>query len=114
MGIQIFGTPSCKETRKAERFFKERGVPFKSIEITRKMISAGEMSVIIRRIDPSDLIDTQSKRYVREGYSYREFDPIEEIFEHPDLLRTPIVRDGQVVVLGADPDALKVFLEQSR
>ena len=112
MGIQIFGTPSCKETRKAERFFKERGIPFQSIDISKKMISPGEMTVIVRKVDPEMLIDTQSRRYVKEGYQYRDYDPIEEIFEHPDLLKTPIVRKGNVVIQGADPSALQVFLGQ--
>jgi arsenate reductase-like glutaredoxin family protein len=33
VNIQIFGTKKSSDTRKAERFFKERGIKFQSIDL---------------------------------------------------------------------------------
>ena len=42
MNIQIFGTKKCNDTKKAERFFKERGIKFQFIDMKEKGMSKGE------------------------------------------------------------------------
>ena len=42
--IQIFGTKKCNETKKAERFFKERGIKFQFIDMKEKGMSKGEFT----------------------------------------------------------------------
>ncbi len=36
MNIQIFGTKKCNDTKKAERFFKERGIKYQFIDMKEK------------------------------------------------------------------------------
>jgi glutaredoxin len=45
MNIQIFGTSKCQDTRKAQRFFKERGIPFQYVDLAVKGLSKGELTV---------------------------------------------------------------------
>lgn len=44
MNIQIFGTKKCNDTKKAERFFKERGIKFQFIDMKEKGMSKGEFN----------------------------------------------------------------------
>ena len=46
MNIQIFGTKKSSDTRKAERFFKERGIRFQSVDLKEKGLSKGEFNVV--------------------------------------------------------------------
>ena len=46
MNIQIFGTKKCNNTKKAERFFKERGIKFQFIDMKEKGMSKGEFLLI--------------------------------------------------------------------
>ena len=46
MNIQIFGTKKSADTRKAERFFKERGVKFQYIDLKEKGMSKGEFNSV--------------------------------------------------------------------
>ena len=52
MVLQIFGTGKSSDTRKAERFFKERGVSFQFVDLAEKGISAGELRAVIRGCRP--------------------------------------------------------------
>lgn len=100
--IQIYGRKKCKETKKAQRFFSERSVPVQLIDLDVKPPAPRELEVFARAIGPDDLIDPTSKAFRDRGMEYLAYDPIEEISDHPELLRTPIVREGHRAAAGAD------------
>jgi arsenate reductase len=105
MGLQIFGTQKCPETRKAERYFKERDLRFQFIDLTEKGISPGELASVKAAVGAQALIDFQGKRARDRGLAHMDFDPEEEILADPLLLRTPVVRDGSRAAIGYDPGA---------
>ena len=112
MTIQIFGTKKCKDTRKAVRFFKERGITPHQVDLQEKGISPGELSNISRSVGRENLIDPESRAYISKGMAYMEFDPEEEILENPLLLKTPIVRNGKDATLGLAPKTWQEWIEQ--
>lgn len=107
MNIQIFGTKKCNNTKKADRYFKERGIKVHFRDLNEKGISKGELDNISRVIDLGDLIDPESKQYRNRGMQYMVFDIEEELLEDPLLLKTPIVRNGNKVTVGYQPDIWK-------
>jgi arsenate reductase (glutaredoxin) len=106
--IQIFGTKKCQATRKAERWFKERGLKVQSVDLSEKGLSPGELRSVAARVGGVEaLIDRDGKRYVDKGlkYSAPTGPRIEAILlEDPLLLRTPIVRRGAEATLGYQPE----------
>lgn len=59
MTIQIFGTRKDFDTKKAERFFKERNIPFQFIDMKEKGLSKGEFNSVCQAVGGLDyLIDT--------------------------------------------------------
>jgi arsenate reductase (glutaredoxin) len=102
--LQIFGTKKCPDTRKAERFFKERRVSFQSIDLAQKAPSPGELRKIANAVGGMDkLIDREGKRYLDRGLKYAAptGPRIEGILlDDPLLLRTPIVRAGDRATVG--------------
>ncbi len=104
MTIQIFGTPKCKDTRKAERFFKERGIQVHFVDLREKEISPGELRSITQVIPVADLIDTEGKQYRKRNLQYMKFDIVRELLEDPLLFKTPIVRFGHKVTVGYAPE----------
>jgi arsenate reductase-like glutaredoxin family protein len=111
MALQIFGTRKCADTRKAERFFKDRGVAFHFVDLTEKGISPGELASVSSAVGTDALIDADGKRFKDRGLAYQDFDSREEILADPLLLRTPIVRDGRKSVIGNDPAGWAALLE---
>ena len=107
MNIQIFGTKKCNDTKKAQRFFKERNIKFHFRDLTEKGLSNGELQNISRVISLDDLLDKESKQYKKRGLQYMVFDVEEEILEDPLLLKTPIVRNGKDATIGYRPDVWK-------
>ena len=98
--IQIICTRKSADTRKAERFFKERGVPYHFVDLTERPLSKGELENISRSIPLEELIDTESKEYVKKRMEYMEFDCREELLEHPLLMKVPVVRWNRRAVMG--------------
>ncbi len=111
MNVQIFGTKKCAETRKAERWFKERSIRFQAVDLAQKGLSAGELRSVAARVGGMEaLIDRDGKRYVDKGlkYSAPTGPRIEQmLLDDPMLLRTPIVRNGPQATLGFQPDVWK-------
>lgn len=110
MNIQIIGTKKCKETQKAERFFKERRIPFQFRDLNEKGLAKGELDNISSVIPVEELIDTESKRYKERGMQYMKFDIAEELLLDPLLIKTPIVRNGRLVTVGYKPDVWKEWI----
>ena len=85
--LQILGTKKCKDTRLAERFFKERGIhKFHSVDLNEKPLARGELENILRTIPASELINTNAKEYETLGLKYLQFKPEDKLMETPALL----------------------------
>lgn len=110
MGIQVFGTKKCQETKKAERFLKERGFSYQFVDLADKGISKGELASVAALLGWEALVDKEGKRYAERGLAYMDFDPAEELLGDQALLRTPILRSGKRAFLGFDPKALGAWL----
>ena len=112
MTIQIFGKRKCFDTKKAERFFKERGVRFQSVDLPRYGMSRGELCKVKHALGLEAMLDPKAKDYPLVKYLAGEEDKVEKLLENPSLLRTPIVRSGEKATVGYAPEVWKQWLEQ--
>lgn len=112
MNIQIFGTKNCSDTRKAERFFKERRINFHFRDLNEKGISKGELENIKRVYPAEELIDKDGKQFRKRNLQYITHDVEEELLSDPLLFKTPIVRDGKNVTIGYRPEVWKKWIEE--
>lgn len=112
MNIQIFGKSKCFDTKKAERYFKERGVKFQSVDLLQKGISRGEFNSVKQAVGGYEkMIDEACKdRDLLALVKYlAEEDREEKILENPKLLKTPIVRNGKKATVGFQPEIWKTW-----
>lgn len=109
MNIQIFGKKKCFDTKKAERYFKERGIKVQQIDIVKYGISPGELKSVAQALGGiSNLVDTASKEYTRQNLAYLANNDLDERLEAtPELFKTPIVRNGKKATLGYAPHIWK-------
>jgi len=107
MNIQIIGTKKCSETRKAERFFKERRIPAQFRDLNEKGVSKGELDNITRSIPLEELIDREGKEYKKLNLQYITHNVEDALLEYPLLFKTPIVRNGKQATLGYRPEIWK-------
>ena len=110
MNIQIFGTKKSADTRKAERFFKERGIKFQFVDLKEKGLSKGEFNSVKQAVGGLDnLIDENAKdkdtlaliKYIADE------DKEEKLLENQQILVQPIVRNGKKATVGYQPDVWK-------
>ena len=110
MNIQIFGKPKCFDTKKTERYFKERGIKFQAIDLSKYKISAGEFKSVRQSVGSLDkLIDEKntSPNALLLKYLSSEEAKEEKLLEFPSLLKTPIVRNGRQATVGFCPEIWK-------
>ncbi len=114
MNIQIFGTKKSNDTKKAERFFKERGIKFHFRDLSEKGISKGELNNIKSVIPLESLLDKDGKEYKKQNLEYMVYDLEEKLLENPLLFKTPIVRNGKKVTLGYQPEIWKEWIAEEK
>jgi arsenate reductase (glutaredoxin) len=107
MNIQIFGTLKCQDTRKAQRYFKERRIPFQFINLAERGLSKGELNSVKAVLGIDNLIDRQGKEYARRNLKYLSHNMEEELLNDPLLFTTPIVRNGNKATVGYTPHVWK-------
>ncbi|MDR2532798.1 MAG: arsenate reductase family protein [Oscillospiraceae bacterium] len=106
MNIQIFGKTKCFDTKKAERYFKERGVKFQAVDIMQKGLSKGELNSVISAVGMDAIISEKAEEY--HIFKYLTPDAkLEKLLECPRLFKTPIVRNGKAATVGYAPDVWK-------
>jgi len=110
MNIQIFGSSKCFATKKAERWFKERRIKFQYIDLRKKGLSPGEYRSVRQRLGIDQLLDTESRAYQELYIAYLTPDAVEEkLASHPELFRTPIVRNGKLATVGYCPEVWETW-----
>ncbi|MCQ2497186.1 MAG: arsenate reductase family protein [Lachnospiraceae bacterium] len=112
MNIQIFGTKKCFDTKKAERYFKERGIKAQFIDLKEKGMSKGELASVLQAVKGLDnLLDPDCKdRDTLALVNYlAEEDKMEKVLENQQLLKTPVVRNGKLATVGYRPDIWKTW-----
>ncbi|MCH3915979.1 MAG: hypothetical protein LKE40_00515 [Spirochaetia bacterium] len=100
--LQIIGWRNCRQTQKAMRNCRESRVDFQFVDLGKRELSAGEWEHIFTAVDAEDLLDKDSSYYKKNGYEYRTYDVREELIEHPQLMKTPILRSKGRVAVGFD------------
>jgi arsenate reductase len=102
MNIQIFGVKKCFDTKKAERYFKERRIKFQFIDLNEKGLSKGELQSVKAAVGLPDLFNTGSKAYRQLNLDkIRDTSVREELLlNNPALYKTPIVRNGKQATVG--------------
>ena len=112
MNIQIFGTKKNADTRKAERFFKERGIKFQSADLKEKGLSKGELQSVIQAVGGLDAVidpDCKDKDLLAMIKYIVEEDKFQKVLENQAVLKQPIVRNGKQATIGYKPDIWKTW-----
>lgn len=109
MNIQIFGKTKCFDTKKAERFFKERKINFQFVDILDKGLSKGEYRSVSQAVGGFDnLVNKDSKDYYQIQHFGKEQQE-DKLMDMPKLYKTPIVRNGKQATVGYKPDIWKTW-----
>ena len=110
MNIQIFGTTKCFDTKKAQRYFKERNIKVQFINLKEKSMSKGELTSVMQAVGGMDkLIDLKAKDQDTLALikSIADEDKFEKLLENQQVLLTPVVRNGKQATVGYQPDVWK-------
>lgn len=112
MNIQIFGTKKCNDTKKAQRFFKERGIKFQFVDMNEEGMSKGELTKVAavnggleNMVNP----DAKDKDALALFKYTAEEDKLERLLDNQQLIKTPVVRNGQKSTLGYQPEVWKTW-----
>lgn len=108
--VQILTKRKCQDSKKAERFFKERRIQIQVRSLEEKPLSEGEWRNVLGFYSPDELIDESSSVFRNKKMAWMEYDPLEEMKEGPGLIRTPIVRYQKKVTVGYAPDTWKKWI----
>ncbi|MBQ9375518.1 MAG: ArsC family transcriptional regulator [Ruminococcus sp.] len=112
MNIQIFGKKKCFDTKKAERFFKDRNIKYQYIDIESKGLSRGEYNSVKTAVGGFDKLFNQNSKdntATLIKYLSSDSDKEEKLLENPKLFNTPIVRNGRQATVGYCPDVWKTW-----
>ena len=104
MNIQIFGKSKCFDTKKAERWFKERRIKYQYIDLQKYGMSAGEFRSVKNAVGFDALLDEKAPGAEEVKYLAYQEDKEEKLLENQKLIRTPVVRNGRQATVGYAPE----------
>ncbi len=105
MNVQVFGTQKSRDTEKALRFFKERGIKPQFVDLGAGKTAPGELARFVHKVGLSELLETQSRAYDDAGLKFLRLSDtqlLERMLATPALIRQPLLRSGSVLEVGWD------------
>ena len=112
MNIQIFGKNKCFDTKKAERYFKERRIKYQMVDLLRYGLSGKEFDAVLRGVGGIDNLidwDKNDPDITLMKYMDDKLAKEDKVFDNPALMRTPIVRNGKLVTVGYCPEVWQTW-----
>lgn len=112
--IQIYFLKRNFDTQKAERFFRERGVPVQLVDLSRARLGRRELESVRQRVGMDALIDTESRAWKEcpARFSPDEGARLDALSQRPQCLRLPIVRDGKRATVGYRPEEWLTWIQE--
>ncbi len=104
MNIQIFGKSKCFDTKKAERYFKERRIKYQFVDIMKYGMSRGELNSVKNAVGLAAMVNESDPDYPLLKYLAGQDAQLQKLFECPWLIKTPVVRNGKKATVGYCPD----------
>ena len=112
MNIQIFGTKKSFDTKKAQRFFKERRIKFQFVDLAEKGLSKGELQSVMRAVGGIEALvdlDARDQDAVALITHLADSQKFDKLLENQQVLRQPVVRNGRQATVGYAPDTWKTW-----
>ena len=109
MNIQIFGRNKCFETKKAERYFKERRIKYQFVDLDRYGMSRRELESVRSAVGLDAMLNEKDPDYPLVQYLASNEAKLEKLFDCPWLIRTPVVRNGKQATVGYCPEIWKTW-----
>jgi arsenate reductase (glutaredoxin) len=115
--VQIFGTLKSQATKKALRFFKERGVTVHFVDLQQRAVAPGELRRFEERFGLAALLDTGSRAYRDAGLEF--LNPTQEqlrerLLDDPALMAQPLIRAERELAVGWDEARWREWHKKAR
>ncbi|MGL4610500.1 MAG: arsenate reductase family protein [Trueperaceae bacterium] len=117
MNVQVFGTNKSQDTKKALRFFKERGVKPQFVDLQEVYMAHGEIGRFVQKFGVKALVDTNSRAYKDAGLEHMAVPDegmIEKLLEDPKLMIQPLLRSGNTLGVGWDEKVWRAWHDESK
>ena len=114
MNIQIFGSKKSFDSKKAERFFKERQIRYQYIDLQRYGLSRGELKSVAAAVGLDSLAEPKDPDYPLFQHLASDEARLEKLYEIPEMLRTPLVRNGKRATVGYAPEIWEEWIKSEK
>jgi len=101
MNVQIFGTKKSTDTKKALRFFKERGIKPQFVDLQQREIAVGEIKRFVNKFGINALLnENEFEKQGLEHYRLSDDELLSKLIEDYKLMLQPLIRAGNVLEPG--------------
>ena len=105
MNIQIYVGKKNPDVLKAERFFKERRIPYQLVDLKKHRLGQRELSLFAKAAGgAAALVERTGMKALERPVAHMSSESLilSELMNDPQALVSPIVRNGNLATVGAD------------
>lgn len=115
MNIQIYAAKKNPDVLKAERFFKERRIPYQMMDLKKHKLGRRELELFARAAGGAQaLVDRSGQKALERPVAHMSSDSLilDALMDDPSPLVSPIVRNGSKATVGAQEAVWKEWAAQ--
>jgi arsenate reductase-like glutaredoxin family protein len=117
LSVQIFGTQKSQDSKKAQRFFKERGIALHFVDLQERYLAPGELNRFIEKFGLKALVNDKSKAYQDAGLAHMRVPDeqmIQKLIDDPKLMIQPLIRSGNTLSVGWNEQTWKSWYAENK
>ena len=115
MNIQNYAAKKNPDVLKAERFFKERRIPYQMMDLKKHKLGRRELELFARAAGGAQaLVDRSGQKALERPVAHMSSDSLilDALMDDPSALVSPIVRNGSKATIGAQEAVWKEWAAQ--
>ncbi len=112
--LEVIGITNCNTIKKTKEWLTEKGISYSFRDLKKDPLSPNELAELVMRAGLDTLVNRKGRKWKMLGLSDKELsdnDLFEVLLEHQTMIKRPVLRKGEAIMVGFDEDALQNFIE---
>jgi Spx/MgsR family transcriptional regulator len=112
--LEVIGITNCNTIKKTKEWLSDQGIDYSFRDVKQDPLGPNELAELVMRAGLDTLVNRRGRKWKMLGLSDKELtdnDLFEVLLEHQTMIKRPVLRRGDAVMVGFDEDALQQFTE---
>ncbi len=113
--LEVIGITNCNTVKKTRQWLEQKDIHYSFRDLKKEPLSPNELADLVMKAGLETLVNRRGRKWKMLGLADKQLsdnDLFEVLLEHQTMIKRPVLRYGEAVMVGFDEDAVATFIEE--